>query len=162
MNTYTFTTGNNNSNNNIKKFFTFSFLKKNKPTDYSEVLDDLILDNLMETNSYLKDYKTKQEDAKIFTASTASLKGKEFAEAALFLANYSKKKAFPFTFGKVYKLAGNIPVIFYDDEIQIDRDIYSYDDFENLAFLNTLSAPKKKIIIDIYTNSHNINIEINK
>lgn len=161
MNTYTFTTG-NNSNNNIKKFFTFSFLKKNKPTDYSEVLDDLILDNLMETNSYLKDYKTKQEDAKIFEASIASLKGKEFAEAASFLANYSKKKAFPFIFGKVYKLAGNIPVIFYDDEIQIDRDIYSYDDFENLAFLNTLSAPKKKIIIDIYTNSHNINIEINK
>lgn len=116
----------------------------------------------METNSYLKDYKTKQEDAKIFEASTASLKGKEFAEAASFLANYSKKKAFPFIFGKVYKLAGNIPVIFYDDEIQIDRDIYSYDDFENLAFLNTLSAPKKKIIIDIYTNSHNINIEINK
>ena len=161
MNTYTFTTG-NNSNNNIKKFFTFSFLKKNKPTDYSEVLDDLILTNLMETNSYLKDYKTKQEDAKIFEASTASLKGKEFAEAASFLANYSKKKAFPFIFGKVYKLTGNIPVIFYDDEIQIDRDIYSYDDFENLAFLNTLSAPKKKIIIDIYTNSHNINIEINK
>ena len=59
MNTYTFTTG-NNSNNNIKKFFTFSFLKKNKPTDYSEVLDDIILTNLMETNSYLKDYKTKQ------------------------------------------------------------------------------------------------------
>ena len=87
MNTYTFTTG-NNSNNNIKKFFTFSFLKKNKPTDYSEVLDDLILDNLMETNSYLKDYKTKMEDAKIFKASTASLKGNEFAEAASFLANY--------------------------------------------------------------------------
>ena len=148
MNTYTFTTG-NNSNHNTKKFFTFSFLKKNKPTDYSEVLDDLILDNLMKTNSYLKDYKTKQEDAKIFKASTASLKGNEFAEAASFLANYGKK------------LAG-IPVIFYDDEIQIDRDIYTYDDLENLAFLNTLSAPKKKIIIDIYTNSHSINIEINK
>lgn len=161
MNTYTFKTSNNN-NNNTKKFFTFSFLKKNKPTDYSKVLDDIILDNLMETNSYLKDYKTKQEDAKIFEASTASLKGNEFAEAASFLANYSKKNIFPFILGKVYKLAGNIPVIFYDDEIQIDRDIYSYDDFENLAFLNTLSAPKKKIIIDIYTNSHNINIEINK
>ena len=161
MNTYTFKTSNNN-NNNTKKFFTFSFLKKNKPTDYSKVLDDIILDNLMETNSYLKDYKTKQEDAKIFEASTASLKGNEFVEAASFLANYSKKNTFPFILGKVYKLAGNIPVIFYDDEIQIDRDIYSYDDFENLAFLNTLSAPKKKIIIDIYTNSHNINIEINK
>jgi hypothetical protein len=161
MNTYTFKTSNNN-NNNTKKFFTFSFLKKNKPTDYSKVLDDIILDNLMETNSYLKDYKTKQEDAKIFEASTASLKDNEFAEAASFLANYSKKNTFPFILGKVYKLAGNIPVIFYDDEIQIDRDIYSYDDFENLAFLNTLSAPKKKIIIDIYTNSHNINIEINK
>lgn len=160
MNTYTFTTGNNN-NNNTKKFFTFSFFKKNKPTDYSKILDDLILDNLMETNSYLKDYKTKQEDAKIFEASTALLKGNEFAEAASFLANYSKKKTFPFTLGKIYKLAG-IPVIFYDDEVQIDRDIYTYDDFENLAFLNTLSAPKKKLIIDIYTNSHKINIEINK
>ena len=64
--------------------------------------------------------------------------------------------------GKACLLYTSIPVIFYDDEIQIDRDIYTYDDFENLAFLNTLSAPKKKLIIDIYTNSNNINIEINK
>lgn len=160
MKTYTFKTSNNNNNTN--KFFTFSFLKKNKPTDYSKVLDDIILNNLMDTNTYLKDYKTKKEDAKIFTASTASLKGNEFAEAASFLANYGKKNIYPFIIGKTYKLSNGSYIIFYDDEIQIDSDIYSYDDFEDINFLNTLSEPKKKLIIDIYTNSHNISIEINK
>lgn len=158
MKTYTFNTSNNNTN----KFFTFSFLKKNKPTDYSKILDDIILDNLIETNSYLKDYKTKEEDAKIFTASTASLKDDEFNEAAIFLANYGKMNHFPFEIGKIYKLSNGSSIIFYDDEVQIDRDIYSYSKFNDINFLNTLSAPKKKLIIDIYTNGANVNIKINK
>ena len=69
---------------------------------------------------------------------------------------------FPFEIGKIYKLSNGSSIIFYDDEVQIDRDIYSYSKFNDINFLNTLSAPKKKLIIDIYTNGANVNIKINK
>lgn len=159
MKTYTFSTSNNN---NAKKFFTFNFRKSPKSTDYSKILDDLILDNLKKTNSYLSDYIKKEEDAKVFSASTAALKSDNFINAAKFLANYNEKKYFPFIFGKIYKLIDGTTIIFYDDEVQIGRDVYSYNDLKDFNFLNALSAPQKKLIVDVYAYGTKISIEINK
>ena len=148
--TYKFTSTNNNNSIN-KKFFLNSY----KPKSYSEILDDLIIADVANKNSYL------------FTTTpsyTAALKDSDsFTKAAKFLANYKTyKKTYklPFILGKMYELTDGTPIIFYDDEIQIGFDTYSYSDFSNISFLNTLSAPKKKIIINIFTDGLD-NIKIN-
>lgn len=142
-------------------------------TDYSKILDNIIAANIIETNPYLFNYNKKEndlignliKDAKknctIFDCSY--LKGKsDFAKAADFLANYKKKKytTIPFTIGKTYKLNDGTPICFYDDEIQIGYDIYSYSNFGDIKFLNSLPSNKKNIIINIY-NAGNITININ-
>lgn len=151
MKTYTFTV--NNNSNTI-----------NNGTDYSKILDDIILDTMIKNNSYLfKDTKKETEDKLIdalfdnigstYTFNSKSLKDdNKFIKACNFLANYGKDKntyKIPYTLNKLYRLADGTPIIFYNDEIQIGTDIYEYDMFDNFDFISSLKPEMKKIIIDI-------------
>lgn len=125
---------------------------------YSKMLDNIILDTVMKNNSCL--YKTKKEkEADLIDAMFAdidhtyigeSLKSDDlFTKACKILAGYNKKKAKGVTLGKIYRLSDGTAIIFYDDEIQIGTDLYSYSDFNNFDFISGLTPEKKKIIIEI-------------
>lgn len=125
---------------------------------YSKMLDDIILDTVMKNNSYL--CKTKKEkEADLIDAMFAdidhtyiskSLKSDDlFTKACKILASYNKKKDKDIILGKVYRLSDGTAIIFYDDEIQIGTDLYSYADFDNFDFISGLTPEKKKIIIEI-------------
>lgn len=153
MKNFTFKTNNN----------TFSFPES---TNYSKILDDFIANNIKENNKYLTDAIIKHDlginTDNIVTGSSLLKSNNKFAKAANFLANYAKfnKQSIPFKFGKVYKLANGTPIIFYDDEIQIGFDLYSYADFANFNFINLLSENTKKTIIEIYANGCKIEIKL--
>ena len=160
--TYTFGNKNTSKNNNI-----FSFPKSSSKPNYSKILDDIIIADVINENSYLfgnsiaKTAK-KIEDACIFDALLGK-KSTKFDNAVKFLANYKKLKknyTIPYILGKMYTLTDGTPIIFYDDEIQIGFDSYKYSDFSNLSFLNALDTNTKKTIINIYTNGA-ANIDIN-
>ena len=142
-------------------------------TDYSAILDNIIATNIKKTNPYLNGNYDKKDDlisALIDDAKKGTLnfsssylnENDEFLKAANYLANYDKKNTFkiPFTLGKIYKLIDGTPICFYEDEIQIGYDLYSYSNFSDFTFLKKLSAPKKNIIINIF-NAGNKNIKIN-
>lgn len=155
MKNFTFKTDNNIN--------TFSFPES---TNYSKILDDFIANNIKENNKYLTDAIIKHDLGinidTIVTDSSLLKSNNKFAKAANFLANYAKfnKRSIPFKFGKVYKLANGTPIIFYDDEIQIGFDLYSYADFANFNFINLLSEDTKKTIIEIYANGCKIKIKL--
>ena len=142
MKTTVFTINNNNNNN----------------ANYSKILDNIILDTMMKNNSYL--FNTKKEDDLIdamfdeldHTYIYKPLKGDTlFAKACDILANYGKKKNTMkgIKLGKIYRLENGLPIIFYNDEIQIGTDIYSYSDFSDYDFISSLSPEIKKTIINI-------------
>lgn len=153
---YTF---NNNTSNN-------SFLSTTT-TNYSKILDDLIASDIIKKNNYLKNYySTPSNDtiscalkeifkkpADIIIDSIALKDNNKFIKAANFLANYKKKSNLPsnIIFGKTYELSDGTPIIFYDDEIMIGFDLYSYDDFKDITFLNLLPKKTKSAIINITT-----------
>ena len=86
----------------------------------------------------------------------------EFAKAAAYLASYKKpNNKLNIVIGKTYLLTDGTPIIFYDDEIQIGFDTFKYSDFAMSSFLENIKPSTKKIIIDIYTNSNAVNININ-
>ena len=150
MKTYTFTT---NNNSNIY----------NNGTDYSKMLDNIILDTMMKNNACLfKNTKKESEDKLIdamfddlgstYTFTCKPLKDDKFIKACDFLANYGKNKSafkIPYELNKLYRLADGTPIIFYDDEIQIGTDIFKYCMFDDSNFLSTLKPETKKIIINI-------------
>ena len=125
---------------------------------YSQILDDIILSTVKKNNSYL--FNTKKEDDLIdamfdelnHTYIYKPLKGDTlFAKACDILANYGKKKNTMkgIKLGKIYRLENGLPIIFYNDEIQIGTDIYSYSDFSDYDFISSLSPEIKKTIISI-------------
>lgn len=126
---------------------------------YSKMLDDIILDSMMKNNSYLFTDTKKEKEADLIDAMFADINntyiGKSLKDDDLFikacktLANCGKKKAEGITFGKIYRLYDGTPIIFYNDEIQIGTDLYSYSDFNDFDFISSLTPEKKKIIIDI-------------
>lgn len=157
--TYTF--GKNNKNN---KSFSFPFCASSKP-NYSKILDDIIITDVIEKNDYLFKPSTKKiEDAIIFDSLIGKNKNSILSNAIKFLANYKNyKKSYtiPYIYGKMYTLADGTPIVFYDDEIQIGFDSYKYSDFSDLSFLKALDTNTKKIIINIYTyGATNIDINI--
>jgi len=151
--TFTFS----NSNNSKKNSFCF-----NNSTNYSKILDNIILADIAKKNDYL--FK-KNENSDIFIANLGKAKyyDDDFMNAVNFITNYkkyNKKYNLPYTLGKMYTLSDGTPIVFYDDEIQIGFDTYAYTNLKNISFLNTLSAPTKKVIINIYANA-GTNIDIN-
>lgn len=137
--------------------------------NFSKILDNIIAANIKANNTYLNsteeddliDLLIKDSKKNNITIESNLLKD-DFIKAANFLANYNKKTAYklPFILGKTYKLIDGTPIAFFDDEIQIGMDLYSYSDFKNIKFLNALPSTKKTIIINIF-NAGNKNIIIN-
>ena len=158
MKTFTFGKINNGINTN-----TFHF---NNSTNYSKTIDDIILADIIDKNSYLfKNYKDSYLDDILINAKpTTKTFDSEFDKAIKFLANYKKlNKSYkiPFKLNTTYTLSDGTPIIFYDDEVQIGFDVYKYANFSDLAFINALTPKSKDIIINIYTKgAANININI--
>ena len=157
--TYKFyTKDNNNSTNNSSIFL------NNKSTNYSEILDDIITADIIKKNSYLfentgdtiiKSLNEKTNDSPIILTCGNLKFDYDYINATKFLANYkkyNKKYKLPFILGKMYTLSDGTPIVFYNDEIQIDMDLYKYSDFLDLSFINGLTPKKKKTIINIYTS----------
>ena len=136
------------TDNNIKNI--------NNGNIYSQILDDIILSTVKKNNSYL--FNTKKKDDDLIDAMFNELdhtyiykRDSLFAEACKILANYGKKKSIMkgIKLGKIYRLENGLPIIFYNDEIQIGTDIYSYSDFNDYNFISSLSPEIKKTIINI-------------
>ena len=157
--TYTFS----KKNNTNTKSYSFPFSTSSKP-NYSKILDDIIIADVIEKNDYLfKPFAKKNENAIIFDSLIGKSNNSTLNNAIKFLANYKKFKknyTIPYIYGKMYTLSDGTPIVFYDDEIQIGFDSYKYSDFSDLSFLNTLSTNTKKTIINIYTSGA-ANIDIN-
>jgi hypothetical protein len=120
---------------------------------------------LFDNDTYNGDLFTSLIDNNPIIITGSKLKADDdFIKAANFLANYKNYKKIynlPYILGKMYKLSDGTPIIFYDDEIQIGFDTYSYNDFGNIKFLNNLTSTTKDIIINIYTsNAGKIKINI--
>ena len=138
------------------KFIDNNVKNTNNGNIYSQILDDIILSNVKKNNSYL--FNTKKENDDLIDAMFDELdhtyiykRNSLFAEACKILANYGKKKSIMkgIKLGKIYRLENGLPIIFYNDEIQIGTDIYSYSDFSDYNFISSLSPEVKKTIINI-------------
>lgn len=132
----------------------------NYGTNYSKILDNIILDSVIKNNSYLfKSAKKKSDDDlidamfnDINTYKYKHLKADDdFISACNFLANYSKANAYtiPYKMNTLYRLSDGTPIIFYDDEIQIGTDLYKYNMFSDIDFISSLKPEIKKTIINI-------------
>lgn len=157
--TYTFSKD-NNSKNNI-----FSFQKSSNKPNYSKIIDNIILGDVINKNSFLFKHATpsikKNEDANIFLANLGYTPS--YYDAVNFLANYksyNKKYTLPYKLNKMYTLSDGTPIIFYDDEIQIGFDSYKYSDFADISFINGITSNTKKIIINIFATAGS-SIDIN-
>ena len=138
------------------KFTDNNIKNTNNGNIYSQILDDIILSTVKKNNSYLFNTKKKDDDLidAMFNESDHTYIYKRdslFAEACKILANYGKKKSIMkgIKLGKIYRLENGLPIIFYNDEIQIGTDIYSYSDFNDYDFISSLSPEVKKTIINI-------------
>ena len=137
------------------KFTDNNIKNTNNGNIYSQILDDIILSSVKKNNSYL--FNTKKEDDLIdamfneLDHTYIYKRDSLFAEACKILANYGKKKSIMkgIKLGKIYRLENGLPIIFYNDEIQIGTDIYSYSDFNDYNFISSLSPEIKKTIINI-------------
>ena len=138
------------------KFTDNNIKNTNNGNTYSQILDDIILSTVKKNNSYL--FNTKKKDDDLIDAMFNELdhtyiykRDSLFAEACKILANYGKKKSIMkgIKLGKIYRLENGLPIIFYNDEIQIGTDIYSYSDFNDYNFISSLSPEIKKTIINI-------------
>ena len=137
------------------KFTDNNIKNTNNGNIYSQILDDIILSSVKKNNSYL--FNTKKEDDLIdamfneLDHTYIYKRDNLFAEACKILANYGKKKSIMkgIKLGKIYRLENGLPIIFYNDEIQIGTDIYSYSDFSDYNFISSLSPEIKKTIINI-------------
>lgn len=153
MKTYTFTSS---IINNSKKNFIDEIIGKSKYTNYSKTIDDIIFSDVMKKNPYLF------TDTDLYITRDSKKISSDFLKAAKFLANYKKpENKLNIIIGHTYYLSNNTPIIFYDDEIQIGFDVFKYSDFSSDDFINAITPKMKKTIIDIYTNSRDLTININ-
>lgn len=164
MKNYTFKI--NNNNNNI--------YNKSNETNWSKIIDDLILSNIKDSSPNLKSIldsrKEKNFIESMITDSNSKLRILDcdnccnincpLYKAANYINTYKKNTTFPYILGKTYKLSNGTPIIFYDDEIQIGFDTYSYDLFSDFSFIDSLADDIKKTIITIYANGNKITIKL--
>ena len=150
MTKYTFSLKNNN---NTSTFFT----PKTKSTDYSKILDDLILDDLIKKNPWLNtSYSSANEPT------TIKIKFKDdndlYSNVCKFFADkdYLKKT---FIKDKIYYLADGTPFYLTDDYITIGFNTYYFYEFGNPIFINGLTDSFKKTIATIYIDGLKIIIK---
>lgn len=117
----------------------------NNKSNFSKILDNIIFSDIINQNTFLKKNKQKNNTIKFTNTPKYTM---DIFDAINILSNYSKKKETKIDKGTLQYI-GNIPVIFYDDEIQIGFDIYSYDDLDNINFINSLTPKAKEDIIKI-------------
>ena len=144
------------------KTYNFKTIKKNNDinigssTDYSKILDNIIVSDIIDKNKYLFTNNTKKYNDSILL-NDSLYDDSEFIKAAKFLANY--KGGNKYIIGKTYTASDGTPIVFYDDEIQIGFDNYKYSDLIHAKFLDAMNSNIKKIIIKIYGNAKiNINL----
>lgn len=146
MKTYTFKIKNTTNN-------TFNTPKGIEP-DYSKMLDNIIISNIKKNNSYLNNYKYNDEiDFVNILLNNKKNKLNDFEKAANYLASLKKNhtpKFGKFELNKTYHLIDGTPICFYDDEIQIGADLFSYDELDTIDFINSATPKLKNTIISIY------------
>lgn len=139
------------SSNNTCPFYT-------KHTDYSKTLDDLILADIMDKNTYLYDTHTSSNDIYLDKIIGYNNTKKDTFITAINFINGYKKKNFPYIIGETYTLSDGTPIIFFEDSIQIGFDLYYLDDITSPIFLKNITPSLKKKIATIYTDSLKISI----
>jgi hypothetical protein len=159
MKTYTFKLNNNNNTNTT---FSNNFFHT-KSTDYSKILDDLILDDIIEKNSWLGITKKNNDlidnlidESKKYDYTTFT--NNDFNNAALFIYNLDKGYC-PFKKDKTYELSDGTMITITDDYIHINEKMYFFNQFSDTIFLNSLPKKEKKTICTIYTDSLKITIK---
>lgn len=159
MKKYTFKLNNNNNTNINNKYYNPFH------TDYSKILDDLILDDIIEKNSWLNAKKEEEfidnliKDSKKYTY-TFNTSNDEFIKAADFLANYGKNNTFiPFKKDKTYELYDGTIITITDDYIHINEKMYFFNQLGDTAFINALTPKEKKTLCTIYTEGLKITIK---
>lgn len=123
---------------------TLNILGKKYHTNNTYLIDDDYIDDL-----YRSCGGDNNKKVTTIILNRSGLKDNKFINAANFLANYKSNKTHKFALNTLYYTTDNIPVIFYDDEIQIGYETFSYDAFSNIDFLNNLAPKTKKVIIEI-------------
>ncbi len=151
MTKYTFSLKNNN---NTSTFFT----PKTKSTDYSKILDDLILDDLIKKNPWLNtSYSSSTTEP-----TTIKIKFKDdndlYSNVCKFFADkdYLKKT---FIKDKIYYLTDGTPFYITDDYITIGFNTYYFYEFNTPKFFAGLSDDMKKTICTIYVDGLKITIK---
>ena len=147
MTKYTFTLKNNNNNT----FFTPS----SKSTDYSKMLDDLILSDLINKNPWLKTTKKNTSTIILDNLYGDSLDKK----VCSYFANCKLGNNCPFIKDKIYYLTDGTPFYLTDDYITIGFDTYYFYEFGKPTFFYNLSESMKKTICEIYVDGLKITIK---
>ena len=151
MTKYTFSLKNNN---NTTTFFT----PKSKSTDYSKMLDDLILSDLINKNPWLK--TTKKNNNSTIILKDIDLYGDSLdKKVCSYFANCKLGNNCPFVKDKIYYLADGTPFYLTDDYITIGFDTYYFYEFGKPTFFYNLSESMKKTICEIYVDGLKITIK---
>lgn len=162
---YTFnTTSSNNTNKNKTITINNSSSFLGEP-NYSKILDDLIADNIIENSPYLAGCLGKNTTPITTKCIKIEMPLKKKSNAFLDIFNGLFTKFIPSTdikFEKGYTIKYNGHLItFYDDEIIIDDELFTLDEFFSDAFFKALEPTTKKTIISIYAKAgKKINISI--
>lgn len=150
MTKYTFSLKNNN---NTTTFFTPS----NKSTDYSKMLDDLILSDIINKNPWLK---TEKNNNSTIILKDIDLYGDSLdKKVCSCFANYKLGNNCPFIKDKIYYLADGTPFYITDDYITIGFNTYYFYEFGKPMFFSNLSESMKKTICEIYVDGLKITIK---
>ena len=150
MTKYTFSLKNNN---NTTTFFTPS----NKSTDYSKMLDDLILSDIINKNEWLK--TTKNNNSTIILKDIDLYGDSLDKKVCSYFANYKLGNNCPFIKDKIYYLADGTPFYITDDYITIGFNTYYFYEFGKPMFFSNLSENMKKTICEIYVDGLKITIK---
>ena len=150
MTKYTFSLKNNN---NTTTFFTPS----NKSTDYSKMLDDLILSDIINKNEWLK--TTKNNNSTIILKDIDLYGDSLDKKVCSYFANCKLGNNCPFIKDKIYYLADGTPFYITDDYITIGFDTYYFYEFGKPMFFSNLSENMKKTICEIYVDGLKITIK---
>lgn len=132
-------------------------------TNYSKMLDDLILADIIDKNPYL--YTTKSNSDSILSDTTSystwtnSLNTKKTKKIYIDDAiEYLFTDNNPYKLDTTYYLDDGTPIIFFEDSIQIGFDLYYFKDLKKPKFISSINSNIKKKIIELYIDGLKISI----
>lgn len=157
MKKYTFKLNNNNTPS-------FNTTFRTKSTDYSKILDDLILDDIIDKNPWLGKKSHEElfidnliEESNKYT--TTFILDNDFYKAAKFLENYNSSTFKPYKKNKTYELSDGSIITITDDYIHINDEMIFFNLLSDKTFIKTLTPKMKKTICTIYTDGLKITIK---